>query len=72
MIKTRSRPSGPGYYWYKDSLDESWSIVRVRNFLEKGELYADGEEVQFKFLAGEINEDDELEFWSEDPIPEPE
>jgi hypothetical protein len=53
-------------------LDESWSIVRVRNFLEKGELYADGEEVQFKFLAGEINKDDELEFWSDCPIPEPE
>ena len=71
MTKIRNRPICSGFFWYKDSLDENWMIVEVSQIDSKQNLFiAENQGVNFEFNGGEINKDDELEFWSDCPVEE--
>jgi hypothetical protein len=69
MTKTRNRPSKLGHYWYRDCFTEKWIICEIKRH-EGGLIMDDHCEYLFAFAPGEINNDDELEFWA-GPIEEP-
>jgi hypothetical protein len=70
MRWTKTQPSLPGYYWYRDGMCNHPVILEVTKYDDA--LFASGDELDFEFEPGsKVSADDDAE-WGDHRIQEPE